>query len=215
MNSTPKGIFIDFDGTLVDAFDAIVLAWNTTLKYFSKATYSSSEIRRMTGQKTLGFDVVFGSENEKKARQIFYDTHDNIHLQNLRILDGAEQLLSSFQKKNIPVVLLTNKVETCAIQQVIYLGWQHYFEHIIGAVPHRPSKPDPTGLLLGCQQIQQHAQDCLMIGDGLNDMQVAKHAGCTAIGICADFNAQELKDAGATHCFNNLDEVYTWLNPIN
>ncbi|MDQ6961884.1 MAG: HAD family hydrolase [Mariprofundaceae bacterium] len=215
MNSTPKGIFIDFDGTLINAFEAIILAWQETLSFFGHELYSGEKIRRMTGKNDTSFAGIFGQENEKKARQIFYDTHDKVHLKHLQILEGAEELLLGFKQKNIPVVLLTNKVESCAVQQVSHLGWQHYFDHIIGAVPHRPSKPDPTGLLLGCQHIQQQAQNCLMIGDGLNDMQVAKHTGCTAIGICADFNAQELKEAGATHCFNNLNEVHTWLNPIN
>jgi len=215
MNFTPKGILIDFDGTLIDAFEPIFLAWQATLQHFDHPTYSRATVRRMSGQKGVSFATTFGKENATLAREKFYEVHHALHLEHIHPLKGAENILKAMQQQHIPVVLLTNKVESCAIEQVAYLGWQPYFQHIIGAVPERPAKPDPFGVHLACQLIEEKENQCVVIGDGLNDMQAATQAGCHAIGICADFSATELQHAGATQCFNHLDEVSTWLSQNN
>jgi len=205
----PRGVLLDLDGTLIDAFSPIIQAMRETLKAFNLPDMSDDAIRRNTGRGESSILALFGDRTEEALKHFTY-IHDQTYLEAVKPLAGAEDLLSWFVAQGLPAGVVTSKGQHRAEAQLGKLGWLDYFACIIGKMEGRESKPSPIPLLLACDQMQVAVQDVIMIGDGEADMQAAKRAGCAAFGLTHSFSEHELKIQGADQCFQSLQEVLAW-----
>ena len=205
-----KGVLLDLDGTLIDAFAPIIHAMRETLQYFELPAMSDDAIRRHTGRGDCSMTALFGDKKEQAA-QYFIQVHDQTYLNDIQMMSGAEALMRWLQGKNIPMAVVTSKGQHRAEAQLEKLGWLAYFECIIGKLDGRESKPDPEPLRLACEKMALDIQDVIMIGDGEADMKAAFRAGCAGIGLTHSFSEEELVRAGAKQCFASLDEVLLWM----
>lgn len=205
-----RGILLDMDGTIVDAFPPIIRALNQTFAEYGLPQMTAQEVKRHTGRGDCSMISLFG-ERRHEAGKRFLEIHDEDYLQHITPIKGAEEILRWLLDHDIPSAIVTSKSQSRAEAQIEALGWNHYIRAIIGKIDGRPEKPDPTPVLLGCEALGIEPGEALMIGDGIADMKAGSRAGCTAVGVCDSFSAAELGEAGATHCFNSMSEVYAWL----
>ncbi len=76
-----------------------------------------------------------------------------------------------------------------------------------------PTKPDPFALLEAMHQFSIAPEKTLMVGDTRRDMQMAKSAGVTGLGVSYGLHDQaELLAAGATQVVSNLSELAAFLD---
>lgn len=207
---TINGVLFDLDGTLVDAFPPIISALNRTLKEFGKSAMTPKEIKRHTGRGDCGMKALF-SERSEEASIRFLELHDAVYLEQISKIDGAETILSWLHERSISTAIVTSKGQQRAEAQIELLGWQSYFQSIIGKVDGRPEKPSPVPLQLACDALNVHPSESIMIGDGTGDMKAASRAGLYSIGIVDSFSDKELKENGSSICFKTLNEVHSWL----
>ena len=206
-----RGVLLDMDGTIVDAFPPIIRALNQTFAEFGLPQMTPQEVKRHTGRGDCSMISLFG-ERREEAGVRFLEIHDEDYLQHITPLAGAEKLLLWLQEKNIPCAIVTSKSQKRAEAQLDVLGWTALIQSVIGKIDGRPEKPDPTPVLLACEALNVTPQQTVMIGDGIADMKSATRAGSLALGLYDSFSVEELNQAGATHCFNSLTEVHTWLS---
>ena len=205
-----KGILLDMDGTIVDAFPPIIRALNQTFAEYGLPQMTAEEVKRHTGRGDCSMISLFG-ERRHEAGKRFLEIHDEDYLQHINPIAGAEETLRWLLQQGIPSAIVTSKSQSRAEAQIDVLGWNPYIRAIIGKIDGRPEKPDPTPVLLGCEALGVTPEQAVMIGDGVADMKAASRAGCRAIGVCDSFSAAELEEAGATHCFDSMNEVQAWL----
>lgn len=205
-----KGILLDLDGTLIDAFAPIFHAMSETLKKFELPAMSEHDIRRHTGRGDCSMTALFG-DKKAMATEHFAMVHDQTYLDDIQPLLGAETLILWLVRQKLPMAVVTSKGQHRAEAQLSKLGWTQYFSCIIGKIEGRASKPSPEPLLLACKQMGLSINDVVMIGDGEADMKAAQRAGCLALGLTHSFSNEELMNYGADECFESLDEVLEWL----
>jgi phosphoglycolate phosphatase-like HAD superfamily hydrolase len=205
-----KGILLDMDGTIVDAFPPIIRALNQTFTEFGLPQMTPQEVKRHTGRGDCSMISLFGERREEAGIR-FLEIHDEDYLQHITPLAGAEKLFLWLQKKSIPCAIVTSKSQKRAEAQLDVLGWRDLIQSVIGKIDGRPEKPDPTPILLACEALNIIPQQTVMIGDGIADMKAATRAGALALGLCDGFSAEELTQAGAIYCFDSLTEIHAWL----
>jgi len=205
-----QAVLLDLDGTLIDAFAPIVRAMNQTLFELGLPQLSELEIRRHTGKGDCSMSALFGEQKEAAGKR-FVEIHDEDYFTGITPLLGAAEMLAFLQQNNIPTAIVTSKGQNRAEQQIHHLGWQDKVHSIVGKIDGRASKPDPEPLLFASKNLQIDIQSCVMIGDGIADMQAAKRASCSGIGLTHSFSDSELKEAGASMTFSSLNKVQTWL----
>ena len=208
-----RGVLFDMDGTLVDAFPPIINALNRTLAEYGMATMTPEEIKRHTGRGDCGMASLFG-EHKERATARFLGLHDADYLKQIRAIEGAEALLSWLQSKGVPAAIVTSKGQYRAEAQIELLGWQGYFQTIVGKIDGRAEKPSPEPLLIACKTLALNPADSIMIGDGTADMKAGSRAGVLTAGIVDSFSRKELEDSGASICFNSLIEAHEWLRKL-
>ena len=178
----PRALLFDWDGTLVDNWDAIVSGINEALAAFGKPTWSRPEaMDRISASQRDSFPVLFG-DDWQRARDIFYAGFERDHPDLLTVLDGAEALLDA--ARPLTVALVSNKSGRHLRKEASHLGWQHRFHAMVGATDAERDKPDPAPVYLALAGTGiAPGPDVWFIGDSATDLKTARAAGCTAVVV--------------------------------
>lgn len=83
-----------------------------------------------------------------------------------------------------------------------------YFEFVISGDQVSNPKPDAEMLLITADKFQCDAQELIVVGDTKWDMQMAKNAGATGLGVTwGSHEKAMLSDAGAATTFDTPEEL--------
>ena len=178
----PKAILFDWDNTIADTWPTIHKALENTFIDMGHEPWSFEETK-VKIHKSLrdSFPEIFG-DRWKEAGDKYLSYFEETHLQNIKILDGAEEVLKELVSLGVYMAVVSNKTGYNLRKEVDHLGWNHYFSKVIGAKDAEQDKPathpvlmalDGSGIELG--------KDVWFIGDSITDMECAYNAGCTAI----------------------------------
>ncbi len=105
----PRAILFDWDNTLVDNWGAIHEALNLTLAAMGHPTWTYDETR-LRVQRSLrdSFPQMFG-ERWPEARDLYYQSFSDVHLQTLRPMPGAAELLKELAASGLYLAVVSNK----------------------------------------------------------------------------------------------------------
>ncbi len=213
--SNIKLVIYDLDGTLVDAFEDIWLGVNHALRIHRLAelpfdlvkSYVGDGprmlIRRCLGELHAGqFDPVYQSYRS------YYSANPT---QKASVYPGTIATLTRLREQGCQQAILTNKPEEVTLQTCENLGLSALVDGIWGERPERPRKPDPQALLLVANHFGVVPEECVLIGDGLPDFQVARAAGAKSIlvtyGLQTRQQAETLQPDAVIDAFDELQNI--------
>ncbi|MBI4980243.1 HAD-IA family hydrolase [Candidatus Woesearchaeota archaeon] len=134
--------------------------------------------------------------------------------ENPNLFPGARELIRSFYTQGKQLYIITGTETSQAQRRLRKMDLQQYFTLILG---------QSEGLEKGPQHLhrmQEQSQDTLFfsrafyIGDGPADMRYAKEHGILAIGITNTLPAEKLKESGAEHIIERLEQVLPLLERL-
>ena len=127
----PRAVLFDWDSTLVDNWGAIARALDLTFRTMGRQPWTEEEVRANAKQSLRDtFPGLFGDRWEQ-AQSLFYSTFEDVHLDTLTVLPGAEDLLSSLNKLGVPMGVVSNKTGRYLRAEATHLGWTPWFHRII------------------------------------------------------------------------------------
>ena len=180
----PRAVLFDWDSTLVDNWGAITRALEITFTAMGQEPWSEAEVRANAKRSMRDrFPELFGDRWED-AMRTFYAGFAEVHLDTLRPLPGARDLLDALQESNVPMGVVSNKTGSYLRTEAAHLGWERYFLRIVGAQDAVEDKPSaaPVHLALDGSGIAA-APDVWFVGDSAVDAACALAAGCTAVMV--------------------------------
>jgi phosphoglycolate phosphatase len=180
----PRAVLFDWDNTLVDTWPCIGRATNITLEAMGMAPWSEAEIRaRVAGSLRDTFPRIYG-ERWREARDIYYRAFGDVHLDMLRSLPSAEDVLAVSREAGLYLGVVSNKTGRYLRAEAEHLGWAGYFASIVGAQDASRDKPDPAPVHLALSQGNIPAgADVWFVGDAPIDVICGLAAGCTTIFV--------------------------------
>lgn len=203
-------MIFDLDGTLADTGKDLVASINHTLTTMRFRSKSSEEIISFVGdgiQKLI--ERSLGQEHKERlaeAMQIFSSYYAKHLLDQTVCCPQSEDVLKYFNHKM--KVILTNKRHAFALSIARGLHIDRYFMEIVGADSTPYQKPDQRVVEYILNKYNVAPQKAVIIGDGVNDIAVAKKAGILS---CAYLNGLGARDAllkmEADYYCENLIEV--------
>ena len=209
INNLPKAILFDWDNTLVDTWPVIHDAMNVTLKYMGcdvwEITETQKRVRRALRET---FPEMFGTR-WKEARDVFYERFHKIHLERLKIMDGAQNLIQLLANSPIYIGVVSNKNGENLRREAEYLGWLNYFDVMVGAADASKDKPALEPVLMALKNSGfAPGKEVWFIGDTEVDVQCANNSGCTSI-LIAKGKDELVKDPNLTPDIKipNLDSL--------
>lgn len=203
-------LIFDFDGTLADTGMDMVNSVNYTLTAMRLEPRSSAEIISFVGdgvqkliERSLG---EHDQERLAEAMSIFSRYYENHLLDHTVCCPQSEDVLKYFQHKL--KVILTNKRQALALAIARGLHIDRYFVEIVGADTTHFQKPDQRVVSYIIEKYNASLQKTVIIGDGVNDIAVAKNAGILSCAYLNGLGAREkLLAMGADYYCENLIEI--------
>ena len=205
-------MIFDFDGTLVSTGADLIQAINYTLNALKLKKKQEKEILSFVGdgiskliERALEQDHI---KHHEEAMSIFSEYYGQHLLDNTRLYPQAEEVLKNFE--NMTKAILTNKRYNFTLAIAQGLNIAKYFVEIIGAGSTPFQKPDRRVIDYLLNKYGVVKENTLIIGDGINDIAVAKNSGILS---CAYLNGlgirQDLLSLNADYYVENLLEINT------
>ncbi|WP_338056160.1 HAD family hydrolase [Telmatospirillum siberiense] len=178
----PRGIIFDWDNTLVDSWGCIGEALNRTLSAMGHAEWGMEQIKsRVALSLRDSFPALFG-DRWTEARDIFYAAFEAIHLDYLKPLPGAAEMLRSLGASGVRLSVVSNKNGGYLRQEAARLGWQPLFDRLVGAHDAPRDKPAAPPVLLAMESMGCESGDPVwFVGDAAVDMECAANTGCVPV----------------------------------
>lgn len=178
----PRAVLFDWDNTLVDSWGTIHHALLQTFAALGHPPWTFEETKtRVRHSLRDTFPNQFGDRWEE-AKRIYLDHFTAIHLERLRAVAGAEELVRSVAAAGLYVAIVSNKNGPMLRREAAKLGWTHHFALLVGAGDAVADKPDaaPMRLALDGSRIDL-GETVWYVGDTGIDMECAANAGCVGV----------------------------------
>ena len=196
-----SAVIFDLDGTLVDSLDDIAASTRHVLDALGRPSRSREEIARFVGdgarlliRRALGD----APELEEDALRRFFEHYLAHSLDRTRPYLGIDALLGELARREVAMAVLSNKPHAATLSVVAALFPDTPFAGVIGQRDGVEKKPDPAGALELCGALRADAADVFFVGDTAVDIETARRAGMTPIGVAWGYrSAAELEAAGA------------------
>ena len=176
-----KTLIFDFDGTIADSFD-------TLLGIFEEITgkhLTDQEIQQLRGESLK--DIIKYLKLRRwqipriiiKAKRLL-----NIRMKNIKVFPGISNTLKQLHTDGYQLfVLSTNNSQNIA--WFLKTNNIDYFSMIYGDIGLR-SKSSALKKIIKKERLKH--VDCVYIGDEMRDVEAAKKAGITSVGVTWGFN---------------------------
>ena len=178
----PRALLFDWDNTLVGNWGTITQALNAAFAAFDMPPWTVAEAkRRVRSSMRESFPEMFGAEWQR-ARDVFYGTFQQTHLQTIAPMRGADAMLRGLKSHGLYLGVVSNKHGPYLRAEAAHLGWSRLFGGVVGAADCARDKPaiEPVELALKPGGIAR-GPGVWLVGDADIDMQCARKAGCTPV----------------------------------
>lgn len=207
-----KTVIFDLDGTLLDSIEDIASSMNKVLESLQLPTHKIEDYKHFVGG---GVDILVENALNNQSKEIkdevikrFKIEYDGkLHSKTLPY-NGIYELLDELKKLDINLAVLSNKPHEFTVSYVNHFFKNYNFKEIHGQKKDVPKKPDPKAALDIVKCLDSSCENTYFIGDTKIDMQTAKSANMTAIGVLWGFrDEKELRDFGADFIVSNPLEI--------
>lgn len=179
-----KAILYDLDGTLVDNFRAIQLAINYAEEALGLPPSAHERVRTVVGGGIeLTLTRLVGAEKMPLALPLYHERFAQVMFEGLAPCPGAVALLKELHVRGVRQAVLTNKHGEGARAVIQHLGWNAYFELILGTHDTPWRKPQREFGLHAVEKIGATPAETVMIGDSPFDLDTASNAGLRGYAV--------------------------------
>jgi phosphoglycolate phosphatase len=210
-----RAVILDMDGTLIDTPSGIAAVIESVLVERGRNGVPLAQVRSKIGRPLETIFAELLGEGED-APAVGHAVHRYREAFAERILPHAAELvfpdveatLRRWRDSDLRLAVATSKIRKTAGQ---LLAGAHLDELLDAVVCHdmvEHGKPDPEMGLLAAKLIDVDPDDCVLVGDAVDDIRLGVAAGMTTIGVSYGAGTRdELESAGAHHIADSFREV--------
>jgi phosphoglycolate phosphatase len=207
----PEVLFFDFDGTLVDNFQAIYAAYVYVAQQLGHRVADFATLKRSVGGSiAVTFQKLFEKEDTQAETQLYQQYFPSVMHQGVQVIDGVVPFLDKCLAQKRRMAIFTNKHAGITRQLCQDLGLQQYFEHIIGSGDTPFRKPQAEFSWHALHTMQAQPASSILVGDSPFDAQAAQAVHmpawlvATGTHTLAELHTQA---PGAQHYASSLHEL--------
>lgn len=179
-----KLVIFDLDGTLMDAYPAVIRSINYTLNKLGFPKRDPDTIRRSVGWGDSGLLKGFIKDSDlKKALAIYRPHHARALRTGTKLLPGAKAVLNQLRKKGYLLAVASNRPTRFSLIALKYLKVKKYFDYILCADKVKKGKPSPILLRQIVKRFSLKPREALYVGDMDIDVIAGKRAGIKTIAV--------------------------------
>ena len=179
-----RGIIFDFDGTLIDSYEAIAESLNHVRSTFALSPLPMEEIKGMVGHGLEQLiDRAVGPERIEEGVRLFRQSYATLCERKTSILPQVKETLDELDRRGYQMAIATNKPSYFARDILRALEMEYLFAEVLGPNDVQRPKPDPEMLEIIMMRVGLSPDEVVYIGDMLIDIEVARRAGVAVYAI--------------------------------
>ena len=211
----------DFDGTLMDSQRDIVACMREAFTQFGLNLPEEEAVRQQVGLNLPDIMANLRPDLKREDHFTLSELYRDVYLER-RLGNKLEEVLfsdikstlSGMQDDEIFMAICTGKKLRGLVPALEHNQIDHFF-HSLHTPDNAPGKPNPTMLQQAMEFSATPVDQTVMIGDTTYDMQMAKNAGVTAIGVAWGYHSeQQLVEAGASEVLKSPQQLKETLSSL-
>ena len=207
-----EAAIFDWDGTLADTRQVIVASFQKALNSINVKTTAEFIERRIGTGAAQTFQEIL-QESGKPSNDALIKTLLERKIQaeidlsaNVKLFDGAEELLQSLQGK-VKVALASMNNQAVIDPILTTMNLHKLFNVILTVEEVKKFKPDPEIFLKTARKLGVIPEKCVVLEDSIFGVQAAKNAGMRCVAVLTGvYTRSELKKAKPELIVNSLKQ---------
>jgi len=184
-----KLVIFDLDGTLVDAYPAIIESFNLTMQKLGYPKRKGSVIRKAVGWGDENLLKPFVKEEDlTQALSIYRKHHEKSLIRKSKVFSGVFKVLDFLKRNNIKVAVASNRPTKFSLILIRHLGLDKYLDYVLCADKIKQIKPNPYLLNKIISHFKVLPYQALYVGDMAIDAQAGKNAQIKTIIVTTGSN---------------------------
>jgi N-acetyl-D-muramate 6-phosphate phosphatase len=183
---TPKAIFFDLDGTLIDSAPDLAAAADKLRIDRGLPSIAYERYRPMAGAGARGmlqiaFEMKPDHADYEAFREEFYVNYENDLTARTFAFDGVVQLLEAIRNQSMPWGIVTNKSKRFTNPLVAQMPLLQGAAAVISGDTTPHTKPHPEPVLAAARMAGLDPKQCWYVGDDRRDIESGRAAGMLTI----------------------------------
>jgi len=218
----PKLVLIDLDGTLVDSVPDLGWAVDRTMEQLGLPVHGEDHVRHWVGngverlvKRALTGELYAEPDADLYARAypVFYKFYEECNGKYSRLFPGVAEGLAELAAQGYALGCVTNKAEAFTLPLLRGLGVLDWFGVVVSGDTTPLKKPRPEPLLHAAKFFAVAAEDALMVGDSMHDVEAARNAGfqvvCVPYGYNHGVDIREARPDAVIDSLAHLPELFS------
>ena len=221
MSQNLKLALFDYDGTIVDSAIMIVEGAIAAFRICGLPDPDPKKVRENIGKPLAialdeymptGYNVTPNEISE--AYRSWYAEQGRLGLQNEPLYPGVIELLKELKTDDWLIGIATNKSRIGLTNGLAKHSLSDMFDITLSTDENIP-KPNPAMAIKAMNDLGVDKENCVMIGDTINDIGLGVNAGITSIGVTWGYNDKNLLlSAGANYLVDDANQLNTLMKEI-
>ena len=214
MSQNLKLALFDYDGTIVDSAIMIVEGAIAAFRICGLPDPDPKKVRENIGKPLAialdeymppGFNVTPNEISE--AYRSWYAEQGRLGLQNEPLYPGVVELLKELKTDDWLIGIATNKSRIGLTNGLAKHSLSDMFDITLSTDENIP-KPNPAMAIKAMSDLGVDKENCVMVGDTINDIGLGVNAGIISIGVTWGYNDKNfLTSAGADYLVDDANEL--------
>lgn len=209
----PKLIIFDFDGTLGDTRQNIIITMQRTMQRVGLPVKSDLECASTIGL-TLedsfkkmypDVDAAMAERCVDAYREIFMESVEELIPE---LFPGVSDTLASLDKMGIKMSVASSRQSQSLIYFLESMGVSKYFPYVLGSDNVMKHKPDPEPVLKTLRELDYSPSEVIVVGDMPVDVAMAHGADVRTIAVTfGNATREELVEANADYIIDDFTRI--------
>ncbi len=178
----PVAVF-DLDGTLVDTIGLIVASYQHAFQTVLGRQEDEVLIRSWIGQPLARAFRSISPEHADRLCATYLEWNQANTRRLIRRYAGVETMMAALVEAGVGIAVATSKLKGPAETAVRLSGLAGVVDVLVTMEDTDRHKPDPQPLLHALERLGAQPGQAVYVGDAVVDVQAARNAGMSAIGV--------------------------------
>lgn len=208
-----KVIVFDLDGTLVNAYPAVVASVNYTLKSLGFKPKTREVIKRAVGWGDRQLLAQFvGEDLADRAIKLYRPHHAKALLTHVTFLPTAKQTLKALHERGFKLAICSNRPYRFTQQILDTLAIRTLFKIVACADKSGKPKPDPSMLIDIAKRLKIDLNEMIFVGDMTIDVATGNNAHVDTVAVTTGSSSvKELKALKPKAIIARISELKKWI----
>ncbi len=207
-------LVFDFDGTLADSESSIMEALRLAAQDLGVPEIDRARAKRSIGlplRQTIEMGMGLGSDKVPEAVDLYRKHYNDVAFGTTTLFPGVKETLNLL-RQDYTLAVASSKSRQGLEAMMKHLGIYELFSVIAGAQDVQQGKPAPDMVLLALERLDIPAQNCLVVGDTVYDIEMGRRARTDTCGVTYGNNsADELRRLEPTFLIDSFPRVLSCL----